>query len=285
MSYPLTPSKAVLSQNLIETIRPQRDSTSPSRPANNEVETVKLSTVSDPRPVISESLHQSVDEISSLSSAGANARIYANPEGKSISADLDDLKASVAHIKSEVTSLRSQVTTLRSEVTALKTEHKSQKIMLELIKPNSLQFYAVRRRFLDGFKRDYLDTPALRHPPGNDMLKLGDQSAHDADVVADALLYKMDERTDGYTFRRLYGLDFRHFLELSRSQIPYSIQNVTITELLDDYANLIVKQNLRLPAKRDAYRAFIHAVENNRLSDPATNFQIRNALQDYYNAP
>ncbi|KAI4099717.1 MAG: hypothetical protein L6R37_005827 [Teloschistes peruensis] len=246
---------------------------------------MKLSTVSDPRPSISESLHRSVDDISPLDSAGANARTYANGEGKSIFEDLHDFKERLKHVE--------------SRVTALETENKSQNTRLELLELDSLRYYAIRRRFIDVFKRDHLDATVFRHPPGNDMINFRDEIAHDADVVADALLFEYDKRPDGYTFRRLYGLDLRHVLKLvCKCQIPYSIQNLTlvyftdrmdlndgITDSLNDYANLIVMQKLRSPTKRDAYRAFIHAVENNRLSDPATNLEMRIAIQDYYSAP
>ncbi|KAI4201376.1 MAG: hypothetical protein LQ350_003295 [Teloschistes chrysophthalmus] len=103
---------------------------------------------------------------------------FANEEGSSLLFDLKSLKDSVNDLNTKVTCLNTKVTSLESKVTELQVDNEAAHAQLELLIPNNLRFYAIRRRFLDVFKRDGLGYAALKRVLGNAQIKLGDEVAH-----------------------------------------------------------------------------------------------------------
>lgn len=54
-------------------------------------------------------------------------------------------------------------------------------------------------------------------------IKLGDEMAHEGAAVADTQVFEMNQRKDGFTFIRLYDVEYLQMLELCKFQIPNSL--------------------------------------------------------------
>ena len=72
---------------------------------------------------------------------------------------------------------------------------------------------AIRRRFIDCFKRDALKLPEYQ---GTDAIKAGNMIARDGNPISDACLFQHDNRMDFQTYSQLYGLQFPQVLKYCR---------------------------------------------------------------------
>lgn len=78
-------------------------------------------------------------------------------------------------------------------------------------------FYGIRNRFIDNYKRKVLADPDIELQ-GN--IDYGNKIAHESDVIADSLFYKLHKRTDMDVFYSLYQVSVEIVLMLGKPFPP-----------------------------------------------------------------
>ena len=96
---------------------------------------------------------------------------------------------------------------MRSDLNNLKTRTVSLERYHRVLLQQSDGYMNIRRHFIDVYKRKQgLNSNQRIIIDGND-------AANEGDVVGDAMMYDLDQRTDRVIFRQLYGLDVAEVIE------------------------------------------------------------------------
>jgi len=159
----------------------------------------------------------------------------------------------------ERTDLRARMTRMEEKVAQLDKEvAKIPRLEVDMARLRGLSegYLRIRERFLDVFRRDVLhDSSAQRLQT----ITAGNSAAHDADAVADALVYEYGRRRDTRLLTRIYGLGHDQILSL------HYAGNTDCIEVLNKQANLVINRQISIPADAgDAFETFLTALENSR---------------------
>lgn len=130
--------------------------------------------------------------------------VYGNEGGHSILARLGT-------IEDEITALKAKDTKRAAETSQLQKEMLSTRKDVKRLEQNCEGYLAIRRRFLDVYKRDVI---GLETHTGTRAIKEGNVAAHQGDAIGDATLFERHKRTDRRIFCDLYGLDPAQVLEV-----------------------------------------------------------------------
>ena len=137
--------------------------------------------------------------------------VYGNEGGHSILARLETVEDEVTALKAKDTKRAAETSQLQKEMLGLKQEMLSTKKEVKRLAQNCEGYLAIRRRFLDVYKRDVRGLETHR---GVRAIKEGSAAAHQGDAIGDATFFERDKRTDRIVFRDLYGLDPVQVLEV-----------------------------------------------------------------------
>lgn len=125
--------------------------------------------------------------------------LYRNTPGVELLKDNRSNTKEIKKLKKDFTDMRKEIEELTQEKNVQNEHTASQSKDIEALKEASFGFEAVRHRWIDNFRRDELHLPGLGWRP------VGNKVAHEADVVADARLWNLNQRNDQHVFVELYG--------------------------------------------------------------------------------
>jgi len=106
---------------------------------------------------------------------------------------------------------------------------------VRVLKASAERYAQIRGRFLENFRR-YVVSGAPINPTR------GDNTAHDGDAVADALIYRTKRRSDPTIFRLLYGFSHDEVLKLE------AFSNFLAIQVINEFGTLT--SNFKTPPHR-----------------------------------
>lgn len=119
-------------------------------------------------------------------------------DNRSNTKEIKNLKKDVAGFKKDFTDLK-EMEELTQEKNAQNEHITSQSKDIEALKEASFGFEAVRHRWINNFRRDELVRHLVAYWPPSEAGQV------EADVVADARLWNLNQRNDQHVFVELYG--------------------------------------------------------------------------------
>ncbi len=137
--------------------------------------------------------------------------VYGNEGGHSILARLGTIEDEITALKAKDTKRAAETSQLQKEMLSTRKEMLSTRKDVKRLEQNCEGYLAIRRRFLDVYKRD---VKGLETHTGTRAIKEGNVAAHQGDAIGDATLFERDKRTDRRIFCDLYGLDPAQVLEV-----------------------------------------------------------------------
>ena len=155
----------------------------------------------DSEQVAKEHLRQQIHDVN-LDQVGERL-VYGNSAGLTLLGELEELKESMTLLQKRVAESETTIEGHRKEIAELQTR-------VGYLTASSEGYLAIRRRFLDVYKRDIKSMEELRNPRA---IRNGNVVAHEGDALSDAVVFDRDRRSDRSTFRELYGLEYGQVLE------------------------------------------------------------------------
>lgn len=129
-----------------------------------------------------------------------NNLVYGNDGGHGLLSEIKEMRNDIALLLAKDKTREDTLKEHRQEIQDLKHQTKT-------LRQVSEGYLAIRRRFIDVYKRDVRSS--IR---GSKAIQIGNSLAHEGDVVVDAYLYTRDHRTDESVFCELYGLGVNQVL-------------------------------------------------------------------------
>ncbi len=109
-----------------------------------------------------------------------------------------------------LSSMQEKFTTPEARLDQHQAEMRVLKAEVRVLKASAERYAQIRGRFLENFRR-YVVSGA---PINANTIHTGDNTAHEGDAVADALIYRTKRRSDPTIFRLLYGFSHDEVLKL-----------------------------------------------------------------------
>ncbi len=162
----------------------------------------------DPEPLIKSCLRDGAERVT-MGQAGNNL-VYANSAGHGVLEDLENLKKQIAILMAKDEGRASQIVQHQQQIVQHQQQIASLEKQVSRLSQSSEGYLAIRRRFLDVYKRDI---KGMEEVKGNKAIREGNIIAHEGDALGDAALFDRDQRTDRRVYRELYGLDHQQVLE------------------------------------------------------------------------
>ncbi|KAL9123561.1 MAG: hypothetical protein Q9217_007016, partial [Psora testacea] len=188
--------------------------------------------------------------------------VYSNREGFRVLEQLADLQR---EMKTSREKNEHRFALLEKEIVRLRLEVEGRWLQEEAL--------AIRRRFIDCFKRDVLKFPEYQR---TDAIKAGNIVAHYGNAISDAYLFKHDNRMDFQTYSQLYGFQFEQVLKYCKKfSDPVFNEELTVSvndgidggifSVLNAHATLLAQcaeGKEILPEFEQAFRTFVTVAEN-----------------------
>lgn len=173
------------------------------------VETVNVPPSEDPEPFVKLRLRDEADKITIGETE--NKILYANAGAFRVFEDLNDMKRDIIILKARDSTKTSHIEELRQNDWELRQKVRCLESRVRCLVQSSEGYLAIRRRFLDVYKRDI----KMQTPMNSKAIHQGNISAYEGDALGDAALFERDKRTDLITYRELYGLEYHQVLDFS----------------------------------------------------------------------
>lgn len=188
--------------------------------------------------------------------------VYSNREGFRVLEQLTDLQREMRTSREKN---ENKFAILEKEMARLRLEVEGRWLQEEAL--------AIRRRFIDCFKRDVLKLPDYQR---TDAIKAGNMIAHHGNAISDAYLFQHDNRMDFQTYSQLYGFQFPQVLKYCKEcSHPSLKKKLTILvndgidggtfSVLNAHATLLAQSPERNDISSEfeqAFRNFITTAEN-----------------------
>jgi hypothetical protein len=160
------------------------------------VDRLKILNEDDPEQVARNQLHQNCNDI--ILEYVNDQSIYGNSAGTQIFEQVQELKTELRNTQ-ELNERKFAL--LKNELTQLRWENEGR-----WLRDDGL---AIRRRFLDAYKRDMLNMTRFQ---GSRAINEGDKAGHHGNAISDAYVFKIDNCMDHTTYTQLYGFSFSQVL-------------------------------------------------------------------------
>ncbi|KAL9102285.1 MAG: hypothetical protein Q9163_002554 [Psora crenata] len=190
--------------------------------------------------------------------------VYSNRKGFVIMEELSDLRH-------DMKSMESKFAVLEKQIGSMRLEGEGGWLQEEAL--------AIRRRFIDCFKRDVLKLPEYER---TNAIKVGNRVAHHGNAVSDAYLFKHDNRMDIQTYSQLYGFQYPQVLQYLNERIDggiFSVINAHASLLAQCTEGKEISPNLK-----EVFRSFITLAETSYPLTPIDDdkSQLTKAYWDFW---
>ena len=190
------------------------------------MEEIQVPARQDPEPLIKSRLRDGAEHVT-MGQSG-HKLVYANPGGRGILWELEQMRMEVNILKTKDETNTSQIGEHQKQIVEHQKHISSLESRVKRLVQCSDGYLSIRRRFLDVFKRDIMDMKELK---GSKAIREGNSRAHEGDALGDAVVFDRDQRTDRSIYRELYGLDHQqvlHFRTYTDGLFSTSCQKLTI---------------------------------------------------------
>src|SRR5262249_22110167 len=137
---------------------------------------------------------------------------YGNQAGRDLLEDRHDMRERMKRMEDRLTDQGNQLADQGNQIADLQNQ-------VSLLKQTSEGYQKIRHRFLDVYRRDFLNTLA---PLGRANIHEGNTAAHEGDAIADAALYISGDRNDEDVLMGIYGLTALQIAFQGKRRTPLS---------------------------------------------------------------